>query len=235
MSLGPLILAGGAEFDDRMAEADRVWLAAKAHLPARAWGYFPTANTERPDKAGANGASHFRRLVTHSEAVMVTTRDTTADARIAEQIAKLDYAYFAGGNPTYLAETMAGSAAWEALLRAWEAGMGLGGSSAGAMVMCEAVYVQERWAAGLAVVPGAVVLPHFNRRDEASIERARKAVAGRGLAGIGVDESTALVWLPDEGWRAAGPGRVCVLTEAGVVWFADGEAVEGVPSPAATS
>jgi cyanophycinase len=230
VTLGPLILAGGAEFDDRMAEADRVWLAAKGIFRPRL-GLFPTANTERPDKAASNGVSHFRRLVTHSEAVMVTTRETAADPGIVEQIAKLDYAYFAGGNPTHLAETMAGSEAWVALVRAWEAGMGLGGSSAGAMVMCEAVYVQERWAAGLAVLPGAVVLPHFNRKDEASIERARKAVVGRGLAGIGVDESTALIWMAGEGWRVAGPGRVRLLTEAGAVTYGDGDSPEGVPDP----
>jgi cyanophycinase len=230
VTAGPLILAGGAEFDERMAEADRPWLAARRIFRPRV-GVFPTANTERPDRAAANGVAYFRRLVTHSEAVMVTTRDTAADERIVAQIAKLDFAYFAGGEPAYLAETLLGSPVWDALVRAWRGGMGIGGSSAGAMVMCEAIFVRETWHEGLGLVSGAVCLPHFNRRDEASVERARAAVTGRGHIGLGVDESTALVWVAGDGWRVAGRGSVAVLSEDGVSRYGDGEAVEGLPGP----
>ena len=232
MTPGPLILAGGAEFDERMAAADRAWLAARRIVRPRL-GLFPTANTERPDRAAANGVRHFRRLVTRPEAVMVTTRETTEDGRVLSQVPDLDYAYFAGGDPLHLAETLAGSRVWEALVRRWREGMGLGGSSAGAMVMCNSVFVRERWAAGLALVPGVVALPHFNRRDAASADRARREVSARGLVGLGIDESTALVWTPEGGWRAAGEGSVHLLSDAGVQRYDDGAAVPGVPTPAA--
>jgi cyanophycinase len=229
---GPLILAGGAEFDERMAAADRAWLAARRIFRPRL-GLFPTANMERPQQAAANGVHHFRRLVTQPEAVMVTTRQTAEDDSVLSRIPDLDYAYFAGGDPLYLAETLAGSRAWEALVRRWREGMGLGGSSAGAMVMCQSIFVRERWGAGLALVPGAVLLPHFNRRDAAAAERARREVAARGLLGLGIDESTALVWTPEGGWRVAGEGRVHVLSEAGVQRHEDGAAVLDIPDPAA--
>ena len=227
---GPLILAGGAEFDERMSDADRVWLAAGGRFRPRV-GIFPTAATDRPDRAAANGVSYFRKLVTHSEPIMVTTRDTASDPRLLDQVHKLDFAYFAGGEPLYLADALAGTAAWQALVEAWQSGMGLGGSSAGAMVMCQAIYVREQWAAGLALGPGAVCLPHFTRRDEAGAQRARTAVTARGLIGLGIDESTALIWTASDGWRAAGRGRVTVLSESGVTTFDEGH-VNAVPDPA---
>jgi cyanophycinase len=231
MNPGPVILAGGAEFDERMADADRVWLAARGMFRPRL-GVFPTANTERPDRAAANGVSHFRRLVTHSEAVLVTSRDTASDERILEQVSKLDYAYFAGGEPLYLAETLAGSQVWAALLAAWRQGMGLGGSSAGAMAMCQAIYVREQWGAALALVPGVVCLPHFNRRDAGAVEQARRALTARGLVGLGIDESTALVWKAGEGWRAAGRGRVTLLTAEDLSFYQNGP-IEHLPEPEA--
>lgn len=232
MTLGPIILAGGAEFDDRMDDADRVWLASGVH---GVWqprvGIFPTANLERPDKAAANGVGHFRRLVTHAEAVMVTSPGTTEDTRVLNQVSKLDFAYFAGGEPEYLASTLDGSAVWRALAERWRAGMGIGGSSAGAMVMAAHVFLQERWSEGLGILQGVVVRPHFNRHDEPGAERMRLAITSRGLVGLGVDEGSAAVWSQSAGWRAAGPGRVLVLGSGGTQVHRDGESIAGLSDP----
>jgi len=235
VSAGPLILAGGAEFDERMVEADRAWLAGWRIGEPRV-GVFPTASDERPELAAANGVTHFQRLAANASAVMVTDRLSTDDEYALGQVAELDFAYFAGGNPLQLSRTLAGSAVWQALLERWRAGMGLGGSSAGAMVMCEALFLPatgsgERWADGLGIVAGTVAVPHLNRRDEAAIERARQAVAGRGYLGIGIDESTALIWTAAGGWRVAGPGRVCLLGREGVAPYRQGETPPGLPAP----
>src|SRR6266567_355723 len=95
---GPLILAGGAEFDDRMAVADRIWLKLLA-LGMPKLGLMPTANEDRPDIAARNGARHYRRLVTEAEPLMVTTAASAADEKIIGQIESLDAVYMAGGNP----------------------------------------------------------------------------------------------------------------------------------------
>jgi cyanophycinase len=231
MTPGPLILAGGAEFDDRMAPADRAWFAAKAASRPRV-AVLPTANQNRPDLAAANGSAHFRSLGAEAEPLMVTTRWFANDEATLSRLDGLDFAYFAGGNPRYLAETLAGSKLWLTLAEMWRQGMGLGGSSAGAMVMCEAIFVQGLWQAGLGLIPGAVVLPHFNNRDEDSITRVRQAVTERGYMGIGIDESTALIWTPDEGWRVVGPGKAWILTAEGVTQYGDGSAPDGLPEPA---
>lgn len=226
---GPLILAGGAEFDERMAAADRAWLGPKAE-GARV-GVFPTANLGRPDVAAVNGVTHFRSIGAHSQPVMVTTRRTAEDKVVLDQLRGLDFAYFAGGEPLHLAGTLAGSKVWDALLERWRGGMGLGGSSAGAMVLCEAIFVQDRWAQGMGVVPGIVLRPHFNRHDQSAIERQREQIVSRGLIGVGIDESTALVWRAGSGWQVAGPGSVWVLTAEGAAHYSDGSRPPGVPSP----
>jgi cyanophycinase len=227
---GPLILAGGAEFDERMDGADRAWLAARGIGVPRV-GVFPTANDERPDRAAANGAGHFRRLATHAEPVMITTRPTSSDERILAQISKLDYAYVAGGNPLHLAATLARSPAWEAMLGRWREGMGLGGSSAGAMVLGQRIFLREQWSDALGLVPGTVTLPHFNRRDGEAIERAREAVTAAGLVGLGIDESTALVWTAGGGWVTAGEGGAWVLDAEGARRYEPGSRPKGIPDP----
>jgi cyanophycinase len=226
---GPLILAGGAEFDDRMAVADRVWLKLLA-LGMPKLGLLPTANEDRPEIAARNGARHFRRLVTEAEPVMVTTAASAGDPEVVGQIESLDAVYMAGGNPSYLARTLAGSPAWQAIEHRWRKGMGLGGSSAGAMALCEAIYVQERWVDGLSLVRGLVVLPHFNRRDDAAAERIRQVLVARGFIGLGVDESTAAIWHAGT-WQAAGLGRVVVLSSDGARAYQAGDKIEALPQP----
>jgi len=227
---GPLILAGGAEFDGRMAPADRAWLGCLARDRPRL-GLMPTANEERPGLAATNGLRHFRGLDTDGEAVMITTSFTASDPQIVAQIERLDAAYMAGGSPLHLARTLTGSPAWQVLARRWRAGMALGGSSAGAMALCERIFVQGQWADGLGIVQGAVVLPHFNNHDEASIEPTRRAMAERGLTGLGIDESTALIWHAGV-WRTAGPGRVVVFSAEGANTYRDWVTVAGLPQPA---
>jgi cyanophycinase-like exopeptidase len=100
------------------------------------------------------------------------------------------------------------------------------------MVLCAAIYVQEQWADALGLVGDSVALPHFERRDRDASERARRAVSQRGLLGLGIDESTALVWSSADGWQVAGRGRVQVLASSGVTAHASGEAVAGLAAPA---
>jgi cyanophycinase-like exopeptidase len=226
---GPLILAGGAEFDDRMAVADRVWLRLLG-LGMPRLGLLPTANEERPEMAARNGARHFRGLVTNAEPVMVTAPSSAADPKIVEQLESLDALYMAGGNPTYLARTLAGSPVWQTIERRWREGMGFGGSSAGAMAPCEAIYVQERWVDGLSLLRGLVVLPHFNRRDDAAAERARQTLTSKGFIGLGVDESTAAIWHSGT-WQAAGLGRVVVLGPDHAQVYKAVDEIKGLPGP----
>ena len=224
---GPLILAGGAEFDERMAAADRAFLEATGRTKPRL-AVLPTANDGRPALAAANGVAHFRSLGVDAEAVMVTTRESANDERLVAALSEVDAIYFAGGNPRYLYSVLEGSQAWQTIQQRWREGMALGGSSAGAMVLCAAIYVQGSWGGALGLVADAVALPHFDRRDAASVRQAQQAVSARGHLGLGIDESTALVWSADV-WQVAGRGRVQVLAADGVEVYASAASVPIAP------
>jgi cyanophycinase-like exopeptidase len=56
-------------------------------------------------------------------------------------------------------------------------------------------------------------------------------VTAEGYLGLGIDESTAVVWTLGGGWVAAGRGVVSVLAADGARRYEDGDAVEAVPAP----
>jgi cyanophycinase len=225
---GLLALAGGAEFDERMAEADREWLRRLGVHPRLV--VLPTANESRPDLAAANGVFHFQRLGADAESVLVTDAASANDPERLRPVESADCLYIAGGNPRYLFSVLYESLGWQTIERRWREGMALCGSSAGAMVLCQAVFLRDSWSDALALLPGAVCFPHFNNRDAASVEAVRLAVNRRGLVGLGIDESTVL-YLWEGVWRVSGPGRLSVLSPDGVAVFSAGDPVLGVPQP----
>ncbi len=230
MSPGALLLAGGAEFDERMSPADRAFLERAGSANARV-AVLPTAAAgENAALAAANGVSHFRSLGAEAEAVMITDAGSAGDERMIEKLESADAVYMTGGNPLHVLSTLRGSPAWETMARRWREGAALGGSSAGAMVLCQSVFVQQQWAEGLGLVPAVVVLPHLNQRDPEWLQRARSVVAGRRLIGLGIDESTACLWA-DGAWTVAGSGGVRLLTAGGTKAYAVGDGVGGLPDP----
>ena len=61
----------------------------------------------------------------------------------------------------------------------------------------------------LGLVPDVAVLPHFDRFGARWVESAAAGLPPEAIL-LGVDERTAAVWLPGEGWRAVGPGTVTI-------------------------
>src|SRR5207245_1503048 len=120
-----------------------------------------------------------------------------------------------------------------AMVEAWRAGAALAGSSAGAMALGQWTPVRERWpnrdrrrlAPALGLVPGVVVVPHY----EASGQRWQVELPPDAIL-LGVDERTAALW-DGRAWRVTGPGRVTVVVGARRTVFASGEAVAGLPPP----
>jgi cyanophycinase len=188
-----------------------------AGRPARAV-FLPTAageeGPERVDHWLRLGTEHYRRLGAIPVPLKVLDRRDADDEGLAAQVAGAGLVYLSGGNPGYLADTLRGTVVLEAILAAWRAGAALAGCSAGACALTEVADDIRRGAArpGLGVVPGLVVLPHFDR-----IERWRPGIvadnAGRLRAGqtlVGIDEDTALT-SGDGGWRVEGRQQVWIL------------------------
>lgn len=226
---GPILLAGGREFDGRMASADRTWLRHLG-LAMPTIAVIPTASADRPKQAGASGTRHFKGLLTRAMAVMIEDTIGGNDAANVATLEASDAFYFTGGDPNRLVKALEGSLGWETIVRRRRKGAAIGGSSAGAMALCDDVLAWERWDRGLGLIPGLAVLPHFDRREEAAVASARKAIQERGLVGLGLDESTAAIWHAGE-WRVGGRGRVVVIGGEGPCEFRDGELITGVPQP----
>ena len=163
---GYILLAGGAEFGGKMAEADQQGLrlaggysAAVRIIPAAA---APDHNDKR---AGQNGVRWFSSLGAQNvTSLPIIDRDSADDPALAGELQSAGLIYLLGGFPGHLNRTLAGSLSFQAILSAYQRGAVIAGSSAGAMVLCEYFYdpYEKQVSSGLNLVAGTCVLPHYH-------------------------------------------------------------------------
>lgn len=210
---GQILLAGGAEFGGRMADADHaaIALAGSEDAPIR---IIPAAAA--PDnnyqRAGQNGVRWFQSLGARNVAALPLIDAASAnDSQIVDELRAARLIYMLGGFTHYLGQTLKNSAAWAAIQEAYKRGAVVAGTSAGAMVLCEWYYNPERAevVAGLGLVPNACVLPHHNTFGQPWSAGLLKQLPTVTL--IGIDERTGVILSQhDTGWvgRCYGQGVV---------------------------
>ena len=207
--MGPLLLAGGAEFGGGMAELDlrAIQLAGGFEAPIR---ILPTAAApdNNQSRAGNNGIRWFRSLGARDvQVVEVIDQPSANDPHLTAILQEAHLIYLLGGFPEYLAVTLADSLAWKAALIAHLAGAVLAGSSAGAMVLCEDYYdpYVKRLLPGLNLVHKACVLPHHNNFGKTWVSKLSGRLPDSVL--VGIDEATGMI-SEEEGWKVYGAGSV---------------------------
>jgi cyanophycinase len=206
---GLLLLEGGAEFKGRMAEADRAALQAAGGRPVT---IVPAAAVPEggQEQAGRNGVDWFRALgATEVRSTGWVEGESARDPAIARAVRDSNLIFLPGGSPRYLAEALQGSPVWEAIAAAHASGAVVGGSSAGAMVLCGVFYdpVDQRVRAGLGLLPGICILPHYDTFGRTWVHTLHRAAAGVLL--VGIDEETGIVNDgPDGRWTVYGKGAV---------------------------
>ncbi len=223
---GHILLEGGAEFGGRMALPDKRAMELAGGADALI-GIIPAAAA--PDhndhRAGENGRRWFRGLGARQITVLALTDRASADApRVVEAVRACRLIYMLGGFPHYLAQTLLGSQSWQAMLAAFEAGAVVGGSSAGAMVLCEYYFNPESNTVerGLNLVPGACVIPHFDTMGARWLARLATDLPQATL--IGIDEQTGLVSEGAPGqWKVYGKGRVSLHRKEAEAVYLPGE------------
>jgi cyanophycinase len=211
MGRGYLLLEGGAEFGGKMAEPDlrAIQLAGGPEAPI---SIIPTAAA--PDhnhqRAGQNGVRWFTRLGARQVTLLpLIDRASANDPTVTEALQRSRLVYLLGGFPDYLGQTLAGSLSWQAILEAYRNGAVVGGSSAGAMVLCQHYYNPGTGSVveGLNLIPGACVIPHHDTFGKSWAPRLVPLLPGSIL--IGIDEQTGLI---DDGpqrtWNVFGKGAV---------------------------
>ena len=216
---GPIALHGGGEYvagDEAAMDA----LLAAARVPAGdldpVVAIVPTAAArQRPDVAVEHGERAFRsaaaragigvRLVT----ARILTRDDADDPEHVETLEVAHLIHFPGGDPDLIPAVLRDTPAWAAIRGALSRGACLAGASAGAMALGERLWTSRGGVAGLGLLPGTAVIPHFAPGRVAEWRRAVED--GTPLRWIGLDEQTLVIGRPGGSWTVAGRGRAHVI------------------------
>ena len=207
---GLLALVGGMEWRDACTFDRELLDASGGHEVL----VLPTAAAyEHPQRAVDTAAAWFAGLGAKVRPCMVLTRPDAESEEYAAMVRDAAFVYVGGGSPLHLRSVLKDSLVWDAIVRAWDGGAVLAGSSAGAMVLCDPM-VDPRGGAftlGLGLVNLLTVIPHANTWSPEKAHRTY-TLAPAGVAVAALDERTALIRSPEGGgrWRSAGAGCVTV-------------------------
>ena len=235
-AMGTLLLEGGAEFGGRMSEPDLRALALAGGLDSPVV-ILPTAAAldHNSERAGRNALRWFASLgASRVEVLPVVDRASASRPHLAERVGQARLVYMLGGFPGFLAATLQGSLVWQAALDAYKRGAVLGGSSAGAMVLCQHLYDPEagRVVPGLNLLPNVCLLPHHNTFGRAWASRLAQELPGVVL--LGIDEQTGILDDAAGTWTVYGAGRVTIYQGGGTRIGTRGEAFSlPIPPPSA--
>ncbi|MGH2410650.1 MAG: Type 1 glutamine amidotransferase-like domain-containing protein, partial [Chloroflexota bacterium] len=204
---GPIALVGSGEFLPVMDETDLALLAQLGGPASVRVVILPTASgledPGSPARWARMGVEHFGRLGAQVEAVPILNRQDAQEPRWLPILETADFFYFSGGNPIHLIETMCDTPAWAAIRRRHAEGAVLAGCSAGAMAICGRTSrlraLREdghpEWIPALGVLPGLIVLPHYDRMaafvSQDVVDRVTVSVP-EGAVLLGIEEDTAL-------------------------------------------
>ena len=216
-STAPIALVGSGEYLPVMTDIER------ALLDGRPPTYVQLATAAAPEgdeslgRWHALGRAQAERLGVEQVVVDVRTREDAESRRWATAVEGAGLIYFSGGNPSFLTETLRGTAVWHAVVKAHEGGAALAGCSAGAMALSDWAprmrdLVHPAQTTGLGLVQHVRVIPHFDKMLGWMPDMLRNAVLHKpeGTTLIGIDEDTALVSTGAE-WEVQGRQSVWVL------------------------
>ena len=218
MSAAPVALVGSGEYLPVMTEIERALIADRP----RRYVQLATAAAPEGDESLARwhrlGREQAERLGAEQVVVDVRTREDAESKRWADAVTGAGLIYLSGGNPAFLAETLRGTAVWDAIVAEHEKGAALAGCSAGAMALSDWAprmrdLVHPNQPTGLRLVQQVRVIPHFDKMLGWMPDMLRNALLHKpeGTTLIGIDEDTALVSVGHGEWEVQGRQSVWVL------------------------
>lgn len=219
---GWIALHGGGEFQRGSEIGDRRLVVAAGGADARVVIVPTAAARDYPEMAARNGVRWFKQIGALADAALaVDARSANASAMVAA-IQSATLIYFPGGDPALLVEILRGSQVWDAIVKAHERGVTIGGASAGAMAFGTQMWNPRtgNLIEGLGLMP-IVTLPHFGA---SSIDRARalREQLDRATRLFGIAERTSAIWDGSQ-WNVWGPGRLVEVLADGVKTYQSGE------------
>ena len=180
-----------------------------------------TSASNEPSKWGPKTADLFRSFgAKRVELLHIADTDSANTNSTIDKIGKARGIFFIGGAQTRLMERLGGTKTEKAIQRLYLHKKGVvGGSSAGAAVQSEIMIIGSgdlavlekqniRTGHGLGLLQNCIVDQHFVARQRNN--RLLSLVIETGLPGIGIDESTAIIYYPDDTFEVFGQGSVLV-------------------------
>jgi len=226
---GHLLIVGGGsqpqELVDRFVEL--AGGAGRARIAV-----VPMAS-EEAEEGGREKAEQLRGLGAETVVLNLTRAQAQGDSAV-RLLDGVTGVWFNGGDQSRLTEALLGTPVLRAIHARYREGAVIGGTSAGAAVMSDSMLTGNQVAEGedtvgyhgdeyprvsrgtIQVVPGLGFLPgtlvdqHFLRRERQN--RLLSVVLERpSVLGVGIDESTAVLVLPDGWWEVVGASAVLVM------------------------
>jgi cyanophycinase len=215
-------LLGSGEFEP-WAEAVDAWLLERAQPSPGKVLVLPTASAPEGEHVfnrwAEMGLQHYARLGVPAEVVPLHTRADAERPEVVRMLEDASLAFFSGGNPAYLAGTLAGTPFWDALREKLAQGLAYGGCSAGVACLGERApdsairqLGPDRWQPGLGLFPRILFGPHWDRVNtyRPGLREFIISSLPPGCTLVGVDERTALVG-DGHAWTVMGSSGVHLL------------------------
>jgi cyanophycinase len=211
-------LLGSGEFEPWTEPVDR-WIQEASGRSGPVL-ILPTASAPEGDRVfdrwARLGLDHHAEEGISAELVPLKSRRDATNGDVVDRLRTASAVYFSGGNPAYLAETLAGTPCWTALLAEMERGLGYVGCSAGVAALGEIApdnaeprFTDRWWKPGLRLFPKVAFGPHWDALDR-HVPGLRsfflRSVPDDCLL-VGIDERTAMVGDGVE-WTVVGLGGV---------------------------
>jgi cyanophycinase len=188
---------------------------------------FPMASSA-PEEVGAEQAEQLKMYGAREVEYHILTREQALQAESTGILDDVGGVFFSGGVQSRLMDILIDTPIHSKLLEIYEKGAVIGGTSAGAAVMSEIMIngdekreVKEGHefetiqannvvtGRGFGFIKTAIIDQHFVRRKRHN--RLISLVAENPkLLGVGIDESTAIILMPDEIFEVVGEGNVIV-------------------------
>jgi len=217
--IGTLILIGGSE--DRLGPA--TILMEIARRVGEGVLVIATVASSRGDESWKEYRKTFKRLgVKHIRHLDVVNRTESIDYKALAILEEADAVFFTGGDQLKITSELGGTPAGEEVAKIYERGGVIAGTSAGASVMSDVMFVGpsadrafrlgsfQRMAPGLGLVNDMIIDQHFVERGR--IARLIGAVAQNPkFLGLGLDENTAIVMPSRDRFQVIGEGAVVVV------------------------
>lgn len=218
--VGALYVIGGAEDKLQRRTVLTRFVAACGGASARI-AVVPTASSLGPEIIDVYVALFTRLGAAEVLGARPETRDEAADPALVDVLDAATGIFMTGGNQLKLSAIVNGTPFGDAIKRAHERGVTVGGTSAGASFQSSHMVAfgsggttpkqrMTQLASGLGLVEGCVIDQHFTQRNRYG--RLLMCVAqSPNLLGIGIDEDTAAVITRGRYLEVVGRGAVTII------------------------